>query len=52
MNNIDLYDRLSSRNKDLNVLELIEIKKLRKDKMNDFYKAFREIKKKNPNYRQ
>ena len=43
MNNINLYDKFQSRNKDASVLDQIDIRELRRERMNEFNKMFKEV---------
>ena len=44
MNNINLYDKLKSKSKENTVLDGINMSDLKKESMNEFTKAFRELK--------
>ena len=44
MNNINLYDKLKSKSKDSTVLQGINMSDLKRESMNEFTKAFRELK--------
>jgi len=43
MNNINLYEKLAARLDECSVLENISMPELRREAMNEFNKAFREI---------
>lgn len=43
MNNINLYESLENHNKSSNLLKSVEIKELKRERLNEFYKTFREV---------